>query len=266
MSSQIGVVTFPGSNGDQDSFDAFALNLDVPTRMIDYRETDLSGLAAVILPGGFSYGDHLGAGKLLAVDLAHRLQEQLAAFVADGRPVLGICNGFQVLVKAGILPGDEGLQTKDESEQIASSAAATLTDNTSGQFECRWVHLVPEPQSACVFTKGLERAIEVPVAHGEGRFAARDAATLTKLRERGQIALRYVAADGSPATYPANPNGSDDNIAGICNPAGNVLGLMPHPEDAILPTQHPRWTREAWRNEGDGLAIFRNAVRYANKL
>jgi len=117
-----------------------------------------------------------------------------------------------------------------------------------------------------VFTQGLDRPIEVPVAHGEGRFVARDSAALQALREAGQVALRYVAAGGGAAGYPANPNGSDDSIAGVCNPAGNVLGLMPHPEDAILPQQHPRWTREPWRAEGDGLALFRNAVRYAGSI
>jgi phosphoribosylformylglycinamidine synthase I len=266
------VLRAPGINRDEDAAAAIEMAGGQPERVHVNRIVEgaarLHDYAMLIIPGGFSYGDHLGAGKLLAVDLAHRLQEQLTAFVADGRPVLGICNGFQVLVKAGILPGsDEGRQTNDESAHApASSAAATLTDNTSGQFECRWVHLQSEPQSACVFTKGLERIVEVPVAHGEGRFVARDAATLARLRERGQVALRYVAADGSPAAYPDNPNGSDDNIAGICNPAGNVLGLMPHPEDAILPTQHPRWTREPWRKEGDGLQIFRNAVQYAQQL
>lgn len=266
------ILRAPGINRDEDAAAAIEMAGGQPERVHVNRIVEgtlcLNDYAMLIIPGGFSYGDHLGAGKLLAIDLAHRLQEQLAAFVADGRPVLGICNGFQVLVKAGILPGiDKGRTTNDESEQVhPSAAAATLTDNASAQFECRWVHLAPEPQSACIFTRGLERSIEVPVAHGEGRFVVRDEQTLAKLRERGQIALRYVAADGSPAAYPANPNGSDDNIAGVCNPAGNVLGLMPHPEDAILPTQHPRWTREAWRNEGDGLQIFRNAVRYAGSL
>jgi phosphoribosylformylglycinamidine synthase len=142
-----------------------------------------------------------------------------------------------------------------------------LTDNASGRFECRWVHLAADPASRCVFTRGIARPIEVPVAHGEGRFVVRDAAALAELCERGQVALRYVAlAGGGPAAYPENPNGSDDAIAGVCNPAGNVLGLMPHPEDAILPQQHPRWTREPWREVGDGLAIFQNAVRYAASL
>jgi phosphoribosylformylglycinamidine synthase subunit PurQ / glutaminase len=216
----------------------------------------LTDYAMLIIPGGFSYGDHLGAGRLLAVDLAHRLGEPLQRFVADGRPVIGICNGFQVLVKAGLLPGWEG----------HSAPALTLTDNQSARFECRWVQLEADPASCCTFTQGLSRPIEVPVAHGEGRIALRGDTDLAELQARGMVALRYYAAPDAPAAYPANPNGSRDDIAGVCNPQGNVLGLMPHPENAVLPQQHPRWTREPWRDEGDGLAIFRNAVRYAASL
>ena len=276
------ILRAPGINRDEDAAAAIELAGGQPERIHVNRVVEgsakLADYALLIIPGGFSYGDHLGAGKLLAVDLAHRLGEALAAFVADGRPVIGICNGFQVLVKAGILPGiDERRETKDErgvedkqlhSSSVVrpSSAFATLTDNASGQFECRWVHLAADPGSRCVFTQGLDRPIEVPVAHGEGRFVTRDSATLQALRAAGQVALRYVAAGGGAAGYPANPNGSDDSIAGVCNPAGNVLGLMPHPEDAILPQQHPRWTREPWRAEGDGLALFRNAVQYAGSI
>lgn len=267
----------PGINRDEDAAAAVELAGGCPERVHVNRVVAggarLADYGMLIIPGGFSYGDHLGAGKLLAVDLAHRLGEQLAAFVADGRPAIGICNGFQVLVKAGILPGpttDHRSPTTDQQpvdiKDDRSSFVATLTDNASGRFECRWVRLAADPGSRCVFTRGLERPIEVPVAHGEGRFVARDAAALAELRERGQVALRYVAAGGGPAGYPDNPNGSDDAIAGVCNPAGNVLGLMPHPEDAIVPQQHPRWTREPWRAEGDGLAIFRNALRYAGSI
>jgi len=275
------ILRAPGINRDEDAAAAIELAGGRPERIHINRvvegATKLADYALLIIPGGFSYGDHLGAGKLLAVDLAHRLGAALAAFVADGRPVIGICNGFQVLVKAGILPGMSSIdqnqepRTENQATVLGSrfsvlSSQATLTDNASGQFECRWVQLAADPGSRCVFTQGMDRLIEVPVAHGEGRFVARDQAALQALRAGGQVALRYVAAGGGTAGYPDNPNGSDDAIAGVCNPAGNVLGLMPHPEDAILPHQHPRWTREPWRAEGDGLALFRNAVRYAGSI
>ena len=276
------ILRAPGINRDEDAAAAIDLAGGRAERIHVNRLVDgavrLADYALLLIPGGFSYGDHLGAGKLLAVDLIHRLGEQLHGFVADGRPVIGICNGFQVLVKAGILPGmpsaDQNQEPRTKNQEaphgsrisVLGSLQATLTDNTSGRFECRWVHLAADPTSRCVFTQGIARPIEVPVAHGEGRFVARDAAALAALHAHGQVALRYVAAGGGTADYPANPNGSDDAIAGVCNQQGNVLGLMPHPEDAVLPHQHPRWTREPRRTEGDGLVIFRNAVRYAASL
>ncbi len=255
------ILRAPGINRDGDAASACELAGATPecvhvNRLADGTLT-LRDYGMLIVPGGFSYGDHLGAGKLLAVDLIHRLGEQLADFVADGRPVLGICNGFQVLVKTGVLPGFVDGHTPSQ---------ATLADNASGRFECRWVYLAANPASPCIFTQGLEPIIEVPVAHGEGRVVVSDTTVLEKLRATGQIALRYTLPDGGTPDYPANPNGSVDHIAGLCNPQGNVLGLMPHPEDAILPQQHPRWTRELWRQTGDGFAIFRNAVRYVASL
>lgn len=211
-------------------------------RLLDY--------AMLILPGGFSYADALGAGRLWAVDLRFALGEDLARFVESGRPVMGICNGFQALVRSGWLP-----------EPPHGNQQATLTRNASARFECRWVWLEPDPHSRCIFTQGLEERIACPVAHGEGRFLTADEEVLARLKARGQVALRYVQADGSPAAYPANPNGSVDDIAGICNPAGNVLGLMPHPEDHVLPQQHPRWTRG--QQGGLGLVLFENGIRYA---
>jgi phosphoribosylformylglycinamidine synthase len=260
MTPRVLILRAPGINRDEDAAAAIELAGGRPERVhvnqLVSGAVKLNDYAMLIVPGGFSYGDHLGAGKLLAVDLAHRLGDQIGAFVADQRPVIGICNGFQVLVKAGILPG-----IVEQGEPIA-----TLTDNASGQFECRWVDLAADQTSTCHFTKGLEHPIEVPVAHGEGRFVVRHETALAQLRANGQIAFRYVNKDESAAAYPANPNGSDDQIAGICNAAGNVLGMMPHPEDAIHPHQHPRWTREALRAEGDGLALFRNAITYAASL
>ena len=218
---------------------------DGTRRLADYE--------MMVLPGGFSYGDDLGAGKLWSVDVGHLLRDEVAAFVASGKPVLGICNGFQALVKSGWLPGPP-----------QSGIRATLTRNASEQFECRWVWLKPDPHSPSVFIRGLDELIHCPVAHSEGRFVPADADTLTWLQEKHLIALRYVEADGSPAGYPANPNGSLADIAGICNERGNVFGMMPHPEDHLWPHQHPRWTRQEGGNLG--LAIFENGVRYAKEF
>jgi phosphoribosylformylglycinamidine synthase len=216
-----------------------------PARLHDFH--------MLVLPGGFSYGDALGAGRLLASDLRWLFQDELSRFVEALKPVLGICNGFQALVKSGWLPGppEQGIQ-------------ATLTRNESNHFECRWVRIAPNPASHCVFTKELTEPIYCPVAHGEGRFVPRDEAVLSDLHAGRRVALTYIAADGGPVGYPDNPNGSVDDIAGICNQAGNVLGLMPHPEDHVVPEQHPRNAR----GQGGelGLALFTSGVRYAADL
>jgi phosphoribosylformylglycinamidine synthase I len=233
-------------------------------RLADYR--------MAILPGGFSYGDDLGAGKLWAVSLRHRLAEALAEFVEAGKPVLGICNGFQALVKAGLLPGAE---TSERSNVVtfkrSNVPTVTLTRNDSGRFECRWVYLAPQPASPCVFTRGLAEPIYCPVAHGEGKFVAADADTLADLEVAGLVALRYSVPRSSghrgpdgEAGYPGNPNGSQADIAGICNARGTVLGLMPHPEDHIVAEQHPRF--HAGARGMSGLPLFQNGVRYAAGL
>ena len=232
-----------------------------PARLHDFH--------MLILPGGFSYGDALGAGRLWASDLRWLFQDEMACFIEAGKPVLGICNGFQALVKSGWLPGPPEV-----------GAQATLTRNGSNRFECRWVWLEPDTESPCVFTRGLSERIYCPVAHGEGRFVPDGNAVLKRLQDRQQIALTYVSADvcpepcpepaegrsrrGGPASYPANPNGSVADVAGICNEQGNVLGLMPHPEDHVVPWQHPRWTRG---ERGElGLALFAQGIRYAAAL
>jgi phosphoribosylformylglycinamidine synthase subunit PurQ / glutaminase len=207
----------------------------------------------LVVPGGFSYGDELGAGKLGALDLRERLGDELRRVVDDGRPVLGICNGFQTLVTTGLLPGEE--------YHVDGHRSVTLTFNESAHFECRWVYLQPNANSPCLFTEGLDDLIHCPVAHGEGRIATANQATLDRLGVDGLVALTYVNADGSTAEYPANPNGSVMNIAGICNKAGNVFGLMPHPENHIFSWQHPRWRRG--ETGMDGLQLFRNGIRYA---
>jgi phosphoribosylformylglycinamidine synthase len=170
--------------------------------------------------------------------------------------VIGICNGFQALVKAGILPGSNEERIKD------NSSSATLTFNARGHFECRWITLKPVSQK-CIWTRSLTELVTCPVAHGEGNFQVGNSSLLSTLSSRDQIAITYVQADGTSANgfYPANPNGSARDIAGVCNPAGNIFGLMPHPENHIHAWQHPRRARGA--EQGSGLPLFRNGVKYA---
>ncbi len=199
-------------------------------------------------PGGFSYGDDIAAGRILANRLRHRLYEPLRQAIQRGVPVIGICNGFQVLVKLGLLPQpDAGKQT------------ATLADNTCGRFVAKWVKVQAEASSVCVWTKGLAE-FDLPVAHGEGRFVVADDAALRQLRDHGQIALRYAADD--------NPNGSVDDIAGVCDPSGLVLGLMPHPERFTHATHHPQWSRQEAGKVAEspaGLGFFLNAVAHVRE-
>lgn len=243
-----------GSNRDFDVMEALTLAgsdaTGIPLNELRSKRTRLSNFQLLVIPGGFSYADALGAGKLLALDLQSYFADDISGFVDSGKPVIGICNGFQALVKSGILPGNQD--------------GATLTFNARGHFECRWVTLRPVSQK-CIWTKGLSEIIECPVAHGEGNFQVSEHFPRSSLYSRDQIALTYICADGSPAdgAYPANPNGSILDIAGICNPQGNVLGLMPHPENHIHPYQHPQRTRGI--THCSGLALFNNGVKYAKE-
>jgi phosphoribosylformylglycinamidine synthase len=254
-----------GSNRDLDVIEALNLAgsdvIGTPLNELRMNKTLLSKFQLLVVPGGFSYADALGAGKLLALDLASYFADEISAFVESGKPVLGICNGFQALVKAGILPGDY----LASGEMGSKGEGATLTFNAQGHFECRWVTLKPVSQK-CIWTQGLEELIECPIAHGEGNFQTSDLFPLLTFLNHDQIALIYVRTDGSPANgeYPINPNGSIYDIAGICNSQGNILGLMPHPENHIHSYQHPQWTRAI--NHHSGLALFRNGVKYANEM
>lgn len=252
-----------GTNRDSDVMEALTLAgaepVGVPLNNLRARKTNWNDFQMLIIPGGFSYADALGAGKLLALDLNSYFDNEIAAFVTFGKPVIGICNGFQALVKSGILPGN------GERTMADSSSLATLTFNESGRFECRWVNLKPISQK-CIWTQRLEEVITCPVAHGEGNFQTSQPSLIAQLSSQDQIALTYILSDGSPAKgkYPANPNGSVLDVAGICNPEGNVLGLMPHPENHIRPWQNPFHTRGI--NGQSGLPLFENGVKFASNI
>ena len=249
------VLRAAGSNCDRELKYAFELagadgRLVHVNRLVEGSER-LDDYQVLAIPGGFTYGDDVSAGKVLANELLNRLGAEIRDFLEKDRLIIGICNGFQVLVKTGILPGGAaslGTQT------------ATLAWNDSGVFEDRWVHLKPST-GKCVFVDG-EDIVEMPVAHAEGKFIPASDDVLGETESNGQVVFRYTNPDGSAPPYPANPNGSVADIAGVCDPTGRVLGLMPHPERYVLGYQGPRWTREGLKSQGDGLAIFHNALRY----
>jgi phosphoribosylformylglycinamidine synthase I len=255
------VLRTAGTNCDYETVHAFQLagaEVDrVHINQLIRGEKELSPYQILALPGGFAYGDDIAAGKILANELKYKLRDSVEKFIADGKLMIGICNGFQVMVKAGLLPGFNGISDFQET---------TLYTNDSGNFECRWVYLKAVENSKCIFTKNIKPIIYLPVAHGEGKFTTTGENILDKLENNGQVVFEYVDADGNFAGYPWNPNGSDRNIAGICDASGRIFGMMPHPERFVSKYNHPRWTREKLDDEGDGLNIFKNAVEYADGL
>lgn len=221
-------------------------------------KTDLKKYHILAVPGGFTYGDDIESGRILANELRFKLAVPLQKFIDDGKLVIGVCNGFQILTKAGILPGP----TKDQDKNM--SQTATLTNNDSGKFEDRWVHLKVNQSS--VWTKGLKEIVYFPVAHAEGKFIPQDESLLNALKQNGQIVFKYVSSEGRKPKYPENPNGSTEDIAGVTDRTGRILGLMPHPERHFLFAQHPSWTRLKKNGEyGDGAKIFQNGVDYVKK-
>jgi phosphoribosylformylglycinamidine synthase len=247
------ILRAPGTNCDEETAFAFqqagAETSLVHIGQLIRREKHLKNYQIIAFPGGFTYGDDLGAGRVLANEIRLKFKADLERFVESGYLILGICNGFQVLVKAGILPG------------LKSQQELTLTTNDSGRFECRWVYLSANSNSKCIFTRGIEN-LYLPIAHGEGKVIG----TADTLRELDKT-LYYTDEKGNrSAGYPYNPNGSIENIAGICDNTGRIFALMPHPERHISPSQHPRWLKGEAGKQGDGLKIFQNAVDWIKGL
>jgi phosphoribosylformylglycinamidine synthase I len=249
------ILRAPGTNCDQESAYAFDLAggksdfahinqlIETPNMVKDFQ--------ILCLPGGFSYGDDIAAGRILASQMQSRLADVLSEFHADGKLILGICNGFQILIKSGFLlpPDEQGLP-------------ATLTWNENGRFVDCWVNLKTD-NDKCVFLKDVEQ-MYLPIAHAEGKFVPRNESILDQLNSNHQLALKYCRPGGlnGYVPYPHNPNGSTAHVAGICDDTGRIFGLMPHPERHIDPTHHPRWTRDGLAEKGDGIAVFENAVNF----
>ncbi len=249
------ILRAPGTNCDQETGYAFELAggeskfVHINELLDNPRHLDDSQI--LCFPGGFSYGDDIAAGRILGSQLQTRLNDSIVEFRDAGKLILGICNGFQILIKSGLLlPSDE------------HGLPATLTWNDSGQFIDTWVNLRVDGAKS-VFLQGIER-MYLPIAHAEGKFVTRNQNVLDSLKSNDQLSLKYCGPSGENGQlpFPQNPNGSTANVAGICDSTGRVFGMMPHPERHIDPTHHPRWTREGLAEVGDGLAIFSNAVNY----
>lgn len=267
------ILRAPGTNCDEETAYAFeiagAKAQRIHVNQLIANPTIARSFQILCIPGGFSYGDDIAAGRILASQLKRHLRDTIDWFRSEDRLVLGICNGFQVLMRMGLL------NDATDSSVKPPAPTSTLTWNDHGQFEDRWVHLRVD-QTPCVFLRNIDR-MYLPIAHAEGKFVTDTAASLQAMASEGRLALRYAAeddgqnlqgsADGKAVDtvlpFPANPNGSQANVAGVCDASGRLFGLMPHPERHIDPTHHPTWTRREHQPEfGDGYAIFKNAVDY----
>ncbi|MFA4991458.1 MAG: phosphoribosylformylglycinamidine synthase I [Candidatus Omnitrophota bacterium] len=237
-----------GTNCDRETAFAFELAGGEPDLVhineLARGEKSLRDYQIFAIPGGFTYGDDIASGKILANEVRYKLGEETKNFINAGKLVIGICNGFQALVKAGFLPAISG-----------NDIEATLSFNNSGSFIAKWVEL-GKSGDRCVWTKGVKGRMYLPIAHGEGKFIPRDKDVLRALRKNGQVVFRYED----------NPNGSVDDIAGICDTTGRILGMMPHPERHVLGTQHPQWTRKGLKRYGDGFDIFKNGIQYVKEF
>jgi phosphoribosylformylglycinamidine synthase len=259
------IITGYGVNCEAESAQAWKMAGAKP-RMIHLhdlleRPALMNQFKALMFIGGFSFGDHMGSGQVLALRLRSRAKDEIMKFISRNSLIMGVCNGFQVMVKMGLLPGFDGNYLK---RQI------TLTHNDCGVFQNFWVRLGFEPECKCVFTRGLKE-MPLPIRHGEGKIMALDKKILNRIEKDHCVVCRYLDAQtGKPARrFPDNPNGSMNSIAGLCDPTGRVFGLMPHPEAYLFPENHPQWQRQNLAGTlpkyGLGLQIFKNAVEYLNK-
>jgi phosphoribosylformylglycinamidine synthase subunit PurQ / glutaminase len=255
---RICVMRVAGTNRDLDAsicLEDQGANVEILHLNEILRRRNLSSYHGLVLPGGFAYGDYVRAGAIWAKRIQTFLLEDLRLFAEAGKPILGICNGFQVLVEAGLLPYLD----------FSDSPHVALASNASGKFECRWVNLISNEKSNCIFTNNFSGVHRFPIAHGEGRFITQSSEILENLSKNNQIVLQYSNPKGEPAfqKYPDNPNGSELDVAGICSLSGTVFGLMPHPEDAYWGHQMPDWTmKRDISKEGDGAGIFKSMIEY----
>ena len=261
------VLRVGGTNCDAETKRSFE-ELNIQAEIVHVNELvnrrSLMEYSALVFPGGFSYGDYVRAGAIWAKWILAKLGKELKAFVEESRPILGICNGFQVLVEAGLLPGFE---------RISPYPEAALATNFLPGYNCRWVYIKHENKGKCIFTRKISKGkvLRMPVAHSEGRFMfakEKEKQYLERLYEDDQLVFRYCDKNGEYADgmFPTNPNGSFHDIVGVCNPEGTIFGLMPHPERAFYWWQQPDWTRqERMPQYGDGKLIFESLVSYLEK-
>ena len=261
------VLRVGGTNCDAETQRAFQ-ELGAQAEVLHVNELikhrNLLDYSVLVFPGGFSFGDYVRSGVIFARRLSAKLGKEIESFVDEGRPILGICNGFQILVEYGLLPGFEG---------TSGYPQATLTTNEPQGFKCQWIYLKQENKGKCAFTSKIPagKVLKLPIAHGEGRLLfpkEKEQAILNKLIDEDMLVFRYCNKDGETADgkYPANPNGSFYDIAGICNPEGNIFGLMPHPERALYWWQQPDWTRQTRMPQyGDGKLIFESLIEHLTR-
>lgn len=266
----IAILRIEGTNCEQESYDAFK-RLGAKPEFVHLKQLlhidcnkdekrDIFDYQCLMIPGGFSAGDYIRAGAIFAARIKSKLQEKLKAFITQEYPILGVCNGFQVLIELGLLPGIETISSP--------IPQAVLTINDSNRFECRPTLLKHENKGTCVFIKDIPKndIRLIPSAHAEGKLLFpqdKQEKMIKQLEKNDQLVFKYVDQEGNYAGYPWNPNGSPYNIAGICNPIGNVFGLMPHPERTFYKHQHPDWPQHGLNNNvGDGQAVFSSVLKY----